>query len=397
MRPYSLYFSSLLVSFVLSLSACTTPTEPTKVPPSGGGEASVPPSRTFLRKDFADLPGWDKDRIVEAWPAFVHSCQVLKKLDEWRQTCLMAEKVNADDGGQVRAFLETALEPWQVVLSDGNDTGMTTGYYEPLLYGSRKKSAQYQTPLYGVPDDLIVVDLAANYPRLKGLRLRGRLDGRRLVPYSSRGEIRKSGHLAGKEIVWVTDPVDAFFLQVQGSGRVRIAETGETIRVAYAEQNGHPYRSIGRYLVDRGALKLEEASAQGIKKWLSDNPTRFNEVLDANPSYVFFREEKLENQEIGPKGALGVPLTGGRSVAVDPQHIPLGVPLFIDTTEPNSDIPLQRMVLAQDTGGAIKGELRLDYFWGFGSEAGEMAGKMKQPVRIWVLLPKNEKEKSPSF
>jgi membrane-bound lytic murein transglycosylase A len=247
-----------------------------------------------------------------------------------------------------------------------------------------------------VPADLVVVDLAASYPQLKGLRLRGRLDGRRLVPYPTRREIRESGHLAGKEIVWVSDPVDAFFLQVQGSGRVWMAESGETIRVAYADQNGHPYRSIGRYLVDMGEMKLEEASAQRIRKWLAENPALFNEVLDANPSYVFFQEEKLENPETGPKGALGVPLTGGRSVAVDPQHIPLGFPLFIDTTEPNSDIPLQRMVMAQDTGGAIRGALRLDYFWGFGSEAGELAGKMKQPVRIWILLPKNGKEKSPS-
>jgi len=394
MRPYSFCLSGLLVSVSLVFSACTTPAEP---PTGRTVDTSEPVARTLYRKSFADLPGWDKDRIVEVWPAFVHSCQVLKKRDEWRQTCLMAEKVNIDDDGQIRTFLETALEPWQVVSNGGNDTGMTTGYYEPLLFGSRKKTAQYQIPLYGVPDDLVIVDLAASYPALKGLRLRGRLDGRRLVPYPSRGEIRKGGRLAGKEIVWVNDPVDAFFLQVQGSGRVRIAETGETIRVAYAEQNGHPYRSIGRYLVDRGALKLEEASAQGIKKWLSENPGRFDEVLDANPSYVFFREEKLENPETGPKGALGVPLTGGRSVAVDPQHIPLGIPLFIDTTEPNSDIPLQRAVMAQDTGGAIKGVLRLDYFWGFGREAGERAGKMKQPVRIWLLLPKNEKEKSPAF
>jgi len=394
MRHYSLCFSGLLASLAFFLSACTTTTgEPFATPV----EPSEQPVMELCRMDFSALPGWDKDRLTEAWPAFVNSCKVLKKRAEWKEICRMAETLAAEEEGQIRTFFESSLEPWQVVLSNGNDTGITTGYYEPLLYGSRTKTSQYQTPLYGVPADLVVVDLAASYPQLKGLRLRGRLDGRRLVPYPARKEIRESGRLAGKEIVWVNDPVDAFFLQVQGSGRVYIAKTGETIRVAYADQNGHPYRSIGRYLVDKGEMKLEEASAQRIKKWLSENPSRFNEVLDANPSYVFFREEKLENPETGPKGALGVPLTGGRSVAVDPRHISLGVPLFVDTTEPNSDIPLQRMVMAQDTGGAIKGVLRLDYFWGFGREAGEMAGKMKQPVRIWMLLPKNGQEKSPSF
>lgn len=394
MRHYSRCLFGLLGSLVLFLSACTTPTEE---PPAAPVDPSGQPVRMLHRATFTDLPGWEQDQTAQVWPAFMHSCRVLKKRNEWRETCLMAEKVNAADEGEIRTFFETALEPWQVILSDGMDTGMTTGYYEPLLYGSRTKNAEYQTPLYGAPTDLVTVDLAASHPRLKGMRLRGRLDGRRVVPYYTRGEIREGRHLAGREIVWVNDPVDAFFLQVQGSGRVHIAESGETIRVAYADQNGHPYRSIGRYLVDRGEMKLEEASAQRIKKWLAEHPARFNEVLDANPSYVFFREEKLENPETGPKGAMGVPLTPGRSVAVDPRHIPLGVPLFIDTTEPNSNTLLQRMVMAQDTGGAIKGMLRLDYFWGSGREAGEQAGKMKQPVRIWILQPKNDQKKSPSF
>ncbi len=384
MRYYSFLFSGLLA---ISLSACVAP--PTEEPGKMSPEASAQPTRELRQAAFADIPGWDRDRLAEAWPAFMNSCRILKKREKWRETCLAAEKVSAQDESAVRAFFENTLLPWQMVLTDGNETGMATGYYEPLLQGARKKTAQYRIPLYGVPPDLVVVELADSYPQLKGMRLRGRIDGRRLVSYPTRGEIRQSRHLAGQEIAWVNDAVDAFFLQVQGSGRVHIAETGETIRVAYADQNGHPYRSIGRYLVDKGEMKLEEASAQRIKKWLNDNPARFNEVLDANPSYVFFREEKLDDPRIGPKGALGVPLTGGRSVAVDPRHIPLGEPLFIDTTEPNSDVPLQRVVMAQDTGGAIKGILRLDYFWGFGSQAGEQAGRMKQPVRIWMLQPKN--------
>lgn len=385
MRHYSNLFSLFFAA--LLLCSCTT----ARIDEVSKAPTMVPDSVDKVLKPaaFSDMPGWETDQVSEVWPAFMHSCKVLKKRSEWRNACLMAEKIQLDQSNEIRTFFENFFEPYQIVRTDGNDTGMTTGYYEPLLYGSRKRTGKYQTPLYAVPTDLIVVDLAATYPQLKGMRLRGRLDGHRLLPYYTRGEIRNAKSLAGREIVWVNDPVDAFFLQVQGSGRVYIAETGETIRVAYADQNGHPYHSIGRYLVDRGEIKLEEASAQRIKKWLSDNPSRFNEVLDANPSYVFFREEKLDNPQLGPKGALGVPLTQGRSVAVDPKYIPLGVPLFLDTTEPNSDVPLQRLVMAQDTGGAIKGMLRIDYFWGFGNEAGELAGRMKQPVKIWMLQPKN--------
>jgi membrane-bound lytic murein transglycosylase A len=179
-------------------------------------------------------------------------------------------------------------------------------------------------------------------------------------------------------------------LQVQGSGRVFIRETGETVRLAFAGHNGHPYRSIGKYLIEKGELAKDEASAQGIRKWLLSHPLRQDEVLNSNPRYIFFREEKLITGSAGPKGALGVPLTGERAVAVDPAQIPLGVPLFLDTTEPNSTVPLQRLVMAQDTGIAIKGALRVDYFWGFGEEPGEKAGKMKQAVKVWVLLPKGK-------
>ena len=179
--------------------------------------------------------------------------------------------------------------------------------------------------------------------------------------------------MSGNELVWVDNPIDAFFLQVQGSGRVQFADTKEVVRIAYADQNGHPYRSIGRYLVDKGELTMDQASAQGIKAWLAANPKRQQELLNANPGYVFFKEEKLTPQ---------------RSVAVDPNFIPLGAPVFLSTTHPSSNAPLQRMMVAQDTGGAIKNAVRADYFWGFGAEAGEKAGKMKQRGMLWVLLPK---------
>jgi membrane-bound lytic murein transglycosylase A len=193
--------------------------------------------------------------------------------------------------------------------------------------------------------------------------------------------------LAGKELVWVDNPIDAFFLQVQGSGRVVIEPGGEIIRLAYADQNGHPYRSIGRYLVDRGELSLEQASMQGIKAWYLANPTRRDELLNANPSFVFFKEEKILDSSKGPKGSLGVPLTPQRSIAIDPQFVPLGSPVFLSTTHPNTELPLRRLVLAQDTGGAIRNPVRADFFWGFGDQAGELAGRMKQSLFMWVLLP----------
>ena len=220
------------------------------------------------------------------------------------------------------------------------------------------------------------------------MRLRGRQVGNKVLPYYSRAELVQQNLLSGKELLWVDNTIDAFFLQVQGSGRVVLDETRETVRVAYADQNGHPYRSIGRYLVERGELSLEQASMQGIKAWAAANPARQQELLNANPSFVFFREEKISDPSKGPKGALGVPLTPQRSIAIDPQFIALGAPVFISTTQPNSNVPLRRLMLAQDTGGAIRNPVRADFFWGHGPEAGELAGRMKQSVQMWVLLPK---------
>jgi membrane-bound lytic murein transglycosylase A len=231
-----------------------------------------------------------------------------------------------------------------------------------------------------------VIDLAAVAPETKNLRLRGRLDGRRVVPYFSRAEIENgAAPVAGKEIVFVDDPIEAFFLQIQGSGRVRL-DSGEEVRIGYADQNGHPYQSIGRYLVDKGELKIGEASMQGIQAWARANPARLPELLNQNPSFVFFRE--LPPADTGPIGALGVPLTAERSIAVDPRFVPLGAPVYLATTRPNSDLPLERLVLAQDTGGAIRGAVRADFFWGTGPEAGSLAGRMRQQGRMWVLLPK---------
>ncbi len=334
------------------------------------------------------MPGWQQDDLREAFPAFRSSCEVLIRKPEWKQACTVARDVTAADAKAVRLYFETFFMPHQVINPDGTDTGLVTGYYEPLLRGSRKRGGVYQTPLHRMPDDLLTVDLAGVYSELKSLRLRGRLQANKVAPYWTRAELFQNDLLAGKELVWVDDAVDAFFLQVQGSGRVQLAEGKETIRLAYADQNGHPYKSIGRFLVERGEMTLDQASAQSIKAWIAAHPARQQEVLNANPSYVFFREEKLIDPGKGPKGALGIPLTAQRSIAIDAQFIPLGAPVFLATTQPASETPLQRLMLAQDTGGAIRNPVRADVFWGFGAAAGELAGKMKQRGRMWVLLPK---------
>lgn len=385
----SLLASALTVVF--GMVACTTVT-PEKTPSTPVAATPVQPvlkpADLLQPVTYAALPGWDKDNLREAWPAFLASCEVLVKKADWKEPCVIARDVSAADTKAIRVFFEAFFVPHQVFNPDGSDTGLVTGYYEPLLHGARKRGGPYQTPLYRTPEDMLTIDLASVYPELKNMRLRGRIAGNKVVPYFSRAEMVQSNTLSGKELLWVDDPIEAFFLQVQGSGRVQLTDTKETVRIAYADQNGYPYKSIGRYLVDKGELTLDQASAQAIKAWVVAHPSRQQEVLNANPSYVFFKEEKIIDPQKGPKGALGVPLTPQRSIAVDAQFIPLGVPVFLATTQPNSDVALQRLMLAQDTGGAIKNAVRADYFWGFGAQAGEKAGKMKQRGKMWALLPK---------
>jgi membrane-bound lytic murein transglycosylase A len=332
-----------------------------------------------------DLPGWEAENAAQAWEPLLRSCSVLKEREGWREVCAAAAELRHPGRERARHFFESHFTPFQLVNVDGSEEGLATGYYEPLLRGSRKPSARYRHPVYGVPDDLLVIDLAEVYPELKGMRLRGRLEGRRVVPYYDRAQIEQGrAALAGKEIAWVEDPVELFFLHIQGSGRIAL-EDGQTIRVGYAEQNGHPYRSIGRLLVERGELPLEKASMQGIQGWARENPQRLQELLNANASYVFFRE--LPADLPGPLGTLGVPLTPHRSVAVDARFVPLGAPVYLATSWPLTSRPLNRLMLAQDTGGAIRGAVRADYFWGFGEEAAREAGRMRQRLRMWVLLP----------
>jgi len=331
------------------------------------------------------IDGFDQDNPVAAWGALQQSCGVLRKNAAWRTACEAVLAVPSPSPGEARILLRTYFSPWRVANPDGSESGMITGYYEPLLRGSKVKSERYRYPLYTRPDDLVTVELASLYPELGNRRLRGRVQGNKLLPYYSRGEIEVApSPLSGRELLWVDDIIDLFFLQIQGSGMVKL-ENGEQVHVGYADQNGQPYQSIGKLLIERGELTADKASMQGIKDWARRNLDKLRDVLNSNPSYVFFRE--LQKGLPGPLGALGVPLTAERSIAVDPRYIPLGAPVFLSTTLPNSTRPLQRLVVAQDTGGAIKGAVRADFFWGAGHDAGRQAGAMKQQGRMWVLLP----------
>ncbi|HET7812306.1 MAG TPA: MltA domain-containing protein [Steroidobacteraceae bacterium] len=341
---------------------------------------------------WSKLPGWKTDDTLAAWPAIVSTCGVMGKRAEWQSFCGAVVATSPMDAGFARSFLEQQLTPYRVLRVTGRKrepTGLVTGYFEPLLHGARERSGQYATPLYSPPADLLTVELASLFPELKGKRVRGRLEGNKVVPYYTRAATREAPGLAGHELVWIDNPLDAFMLEIQGSGRVQLS-TGETIRLQYADQNGQPYRSIGRYLADQGVMTIDQVNMPAIRAWLAANPARVNEVLDSNPSVVFFSEEAIADPSIGPRGAQGVPLTAGRSIAIDPKYLPLGAPVFLSTTQPGgSNLPLQRLVVAQDTGGAIRGPIRADLFFGFGAEAGTQAGMMKYDGEMWLLWPRD--------
>jgi membrane-bound lytic murein transglycosylase A len=337
----------------------------------------------YLPWSFAALPGWAEASLEPSLRAFVAGCP--RAGGPLIDACALATAVPPGDEAAARRFFEATFAAYALLAADGADTGLVTGYYEPLLRGSRERSEVYRYPVYGVPDDLVVVELGAVAPEVRSLRLRGRLEGRRVVPYWSRAEIDARGErLAAPVIAWVADPVALFFLQVQGSGQI-VLEGGERVRVGYADQNGHPYRSLGRYLVDRGELPLEQTSMQAIHDWAAANPDKLRDALEYNASYVFFREVADPR---GPFGALGVPLVPQYSLAVDRRFVPLGSPVYLETTLPVSEAPLHRLMAAHDTGGAIRGVVRADFFWGTGEEAGTTAGSMRQQGRLWLLWPR---------
>lgn len=331
--------------------------------PSGTAPPTASPQKGRLQAaSWAELGGWAQDDVRAAWPALQQSCQALKKRAEWSRACAAGMMVNAGDINAMRAYFESNFQPYRVVNGDGTDSGLITGYYEPILHGSRTRQGRFQVPLYRKPAQF----------------------GNRALP--ARAELLQNPAMRGNELVWVDDAVEAAFLQIQGSGRIRMAD-GSMMRVGFGGTNEQPFRSFGKWLLDRGEITPAQATMQGIKAWARANPGRVEEMLNVNPRFVFFRELPPSND--GPVGALGVPLTAERSIAVDPATIPLGVPVFLSTTRPLSTEPIQRLMFAQDTGSAIKGGVRADFFWGAGDAAGETAGRMKQGGRMWVLMPRS--------
>ena len=407
-RPLPLSSTAAVVLAVALLASCATAPQPSTAPsavarapealvcPPAPQPACPPPTATAPAVDYrgrlqpsswGQLPDWGREPLRPTLDAFARSCAVLEKQDSWKGVCAGVGMLQGASERDIAAFFELNFDPWQVANADDSTSGMVTGYYEPLLRGSRTRTARYKYPLYAPPPDLLVIDLAELHPDLKHRRLRGKLVGNKVVPYYARGDIERGGSpLQGNELLWVDDAVDAFFLHIQGSGQVEL-ESGERVRLGYADQNGHPFRSLGRLLIERGELPAERASMQGIRDWARRHPGKVQEFMNVNPSYVFFRE--LPRDLPGPIGALGVPLTAERSIAVDPRVVPLGAPVYLATTWPNTSDALNRLMVAQDTGGAIAGGVRADFFWGFGDAAGSQAGKMRQAGRMWVLLPKS--------
>ena len=361
----------------------------------------------LTKVDYSDLPGWENFKSNPALRAFLESCKKLSKIpranlltaetntnqsktfgrgNNWHDVCVKAKRLLSNlTVNSVKHYFEEHFIPYKVSNGD-EDAGLITGYFEPYLMGSKKPTPEFSEPLYRLPNDLVVVNLGKYKKEWRGQKLIGKLNRSELVPYDDRAKIQK-GALKGRglELYWVNDPVESFFLHIQGSGLI-ILPDGKKERVGYAGKNGQPYFAIGRELIARGSLKKHQVSLQTIRTWLKTNPSEAQKLMNKNKSYIFFRKIKGP----GPIGAQGVPLTAGHSLAVDRQFFPLGVPIWLDSTDPlNPDMPIRRLVIAQDTGGAIKGIVRADLFWGAGDRARLGAGKMREKGHLYVLLPRS--------
>ncbi|KPC55448.1 murein transglycosylase A [Amantichitinum ursilacus] len=369
---------------LLILAGCATPPATPPTPTPTPTEPTKPAPLTYQPGNWTDLPAASDADLVNGFAAWRNGCSKLARNEVWSAPCKAAAEVSLD-AVSVRAFMQANLQPYALQNPDGSQNGLITGYYEPIYPGSLTRTAKAVVPVYAVPDDLITVQLDDVYPELKGKRLRGRLQGKKLVAYPDAAAIGASGLNTAPVLAWLENPMDLQFLQIQGSGRVRLAD-GSQLRLAYADQNGRPFKPIGRWLIEQKELKSGEVSMQAIRGWAQQHPDRINQMLGSNPSYVFFRTLPPANE--GPQGALAVPLTAGYSVAIDPKAVPLGSMLWLATTRPDTGAALQGPMAAQDTGGAINGNVRADLFWGTGDAAGEVAGKTKQSGKIWLLWPK---------
>lgn len=367
--------SALAFFLLLALAACAAP----KPPPQAGLQ--------LARMDFSALPGFGGDSGA-ALAAFRRGCSALKAkpddapmggagyagtIGDWRGVCAAAEHAGRD-------FFAANFTPYEVRGADG----LFTGYYEPEISGSRTRHGAFQTPVYGIPPDLVRADLGLFIPKLKGEHISGRVSGHALVPYPPRAEIDANGIANAPLLLWTDDPIALFFLQIQGSGRV-VFDDGSQARIAYAGENGQPYNAIGRTLIADGELTRENVSLQSIRAWLLAHPDKARAVMETNRSYIFFREAPLGDTALGSPGALGVALTPLASLAVDPRLNALGAPFFVAAGGPD---PVRGILIAQDVGGAIRGPVRGDIFFGFGTDAERRAGAMKAPGRLFVLLPK---------
>jgi membrane-bound lytic murein transglycosylase A len=378
----TLFFSILF----LSLTGCTTI----------GNKVEETPPPQFIPVVYASIGGWEADAQQDSLRAFQKTCARFLKLPpdkdtglkskaiDWQIPCQNLPQMNSVNPAEARTYFETYFKPYQIRSAD-TDTGLFTGYYEASLRGSPIQTGVYQTPLRVRPSDLVMVNLGEFIPDLKGQRIAGRVKEGQLKPYEDRAKI-ETGHLPtemDKALYWVDSAVDAFFLQVQGSGVVTLPD-GNTVRVGYDGQNGHPYTAIGKELIARGELTKETVSMQSIRDWLTANPSEASDVMRLNKSYVFFR--KLDTE--GPVGAEGVVLTPERSLAIDSSIWPYGLPMFINAEHPIDKDPIRKLLVAQDTGGAIRGNIRGDFFWGYGDKAAAYAGPMKSKGYLWILLPK---------
>ena len=326
---------------------------------------------------FHEIEGFYSDDLTHALDVFKKDCKKSKRNELFKEVCQKAEYET--DG---RKFFTINFQPYKLLDNNSSDEGTITGYYEPLLYGSLQKNKRYKYPVYKTPKDMMIVDFVSAYPELKTYKLRGKLVDNRVIPYDSREEIEKNPNKNLEIIAYVDNKFDLFLLHVQGSGKI-LLDNGELINVGYAEQNGRKFKGIGTYMLNRGYITKDELSAQGMKKYIDKNPSKADEILNQNESYVFF---KKSNQ--GATGALGSVLTAKRNLAVDRSVIPLGMPVFLSTKNPVDKKPINQLMVAADVGGAIKGKIRADFFWGFGDSAFEYAGRMKEKGKMYILMPK---------
>jgi membrane-bound lytic murein transglycosylase A len=364
-------FAILTTSLVVG---CSTP--PTRGTGSRSSDSGATPTSysssiaSFDAVSWQALPGWQEDDLSQAWPAWLKSCDALRKRSgevNWRQVCTQATSLSPRDTQSIRRYFESNFQAYEIRNSSGSETGLITGYYEPVMNGSQTRTSTYNVPLYAYPNAW---------------------KKSRPNPGPTRAELISSGVLQGSEIAWVQDPVAAASMQIQGSGKIRLQD-GRILRLGFAGTNEQPFKSSAQWLIDRKEMTRSEASMQGISQWAKRNPDRVNEMLNANPRFVFFKELPSNvDADLGPNGALGIPLTSERSIAIDLQAMPLGAPVFLVTTKPLSNQPMQKLVMAQDTGKAIVGGVRADYYWGSGDAAGEIAGRMKQNGKMWLLLPR---------